>query len=172
MKKIALLSDTHGHLDESILTHCRACDEIWHAGDFGTVEVSDRLASIVTLRGVYGNIDGQTLRQIHPKVQHFFTEEVVVLMVHIGGYPGHYTPGLRELIVARKPDLLITGHAHILKIMRDEKYGNLLFINPGAAGKQGFHNIRTMVTFRIDRKNISDLQVIELGRRETKSVLS
>ncbi len=169
MKKIALLSDTHGYLDASILNHCNGRDEIWHAGDFGSVEISDTLASIATLRGVCGNIDGSDLRQIHPKERHFHCEKVYVQMVHIGGYPGHYAPGIGDLILARKPDLFITGHSHILKIMRDEKCGNMLFINPGAAGKQGFHKIRTMVTFRIDQKKFYDLQVIELGRRESQS---
>jgi uncharacterized protein len=165
MKKIALLSDTHGYVDDAILTHCMTCDEVWHAGDFGTTEVSDRLSSIQELRGVYGNVDGHELRLIHPLEQKFSCEEVNVWMIHIGGYPGRYHYGLKDQIKANPPGLFICGHSHVLKVMRDASLGNMLHINPGAAGKHGFHKERTMVNFKIDKKRIFDLEVLVLGKK-------
>jgi putative phosphoesterase len=167
MKKIALLSDTHGYLDEAIIAHCLACDEIWHAGDFGTLEVSEKLASIKPLIAVYGNVDDAKLRIIHPKQQHFSCENIKVFMTHIGGYPGHYNSDIKNKIQLSPPDLFISGHSHILKVVRDEKLNNMLHINPGAAGKYGFHKIRTMATFKIDEKKITDLQIIELGKKKS-----
>lgn len=163
--KIGLLSDTHSYLDEQILRHMRACDEIWHAGDFGQVEVSDTLAAIAPLRGVYGNIDDQQIRQIHPKVQRFTVAGLDVLMTHIGGYPGKYHPDIRPLIQAQPPRLFISGHSHILRIMPDKNLPPLLHINPGAAGRQGFHKVRTLVKFQIREGRIEQLQVVELGPR-------
>ncbi|MHA6248033.1 metallophosphoesterase family protein [Pontibacter sp. CAU 1760] len=165
MRKIGLLSDTHSYLDDQILRLLSDRDEIWHAGDFGTAEVSERLSAIAPLRGVYGNIDGADVRQLYPKVERFAVEGLDVLMTHIGGYPGKYHPDVRELIKANPPQLYITGHSHILKVMPDKKLGNLLHINPGAAGKHGFHKVRTMVRFAIENGKIQDLQVIELGKR-------
>ena len=165
MKKIALLSDTHGYLDESILDYCRASDEIWHAGDFGSTAVSDALAALKPLRGVYGNIDGSAIRLIHSVEQRFVCEETNILMIHIGGYPEHYAPLIREKLALHPPDLFISGHSHVLKVMRDEKLNQMLHINPGAAGKYGFHKMRTMVRFKIDGKRIYDLEVIELGKK-------
>ncbi|KAA9346010.1 metallophosphoesterase family protein [Adhaeribacter soli] len=162
--KIGLLSDTHSYLDDRILHHLSACDEIWHAGDFGNLEVSDTLASLKPLRGVYGNIDEQTIRQIHPKVNRFTVEGLDVLMTHIGGYPGKYHPDIRNEIQQNPPKLFITGHSHILKVMPDKKLG-LLHLNPGAAGRHGFHKVRTMMLFEINAGKIENLQVVELGKR-------
>jgi len=163
--KIGLLSDTHGYLDDQILRLLSSCDEIWHAGDFGTLEVSERLSAVAPLRGVYGNIDGQDIRQLHPKVQRFDANGLDVMMTHIGGYPGKYHPDVRQAIKANPPQLYITGHSHILKIMTDRSLNNLLHINPGAAGRHGFHQVRTMVRFAIESGQVRDLQVVELGKR-------
>jgi len=165
VKRIALLSDTHGFLDAKILKYVQQADEIWHAGDFGNLEVADALAAIKPLRGVYGNVDGHLLRNIYPLHQKFFCEEVHVWMTHIGGYPGHYAPEVKNEINITKPDLFISGHSHILKIMPDKNIPGLLHINPGAAGIHGFHHLRTMVMFTIENKTIKDLDVIELGLR-------
>jgi uncharacterized protein len=163
--KIGLLSDTHSYLDEQILRHLKDCDEIWHAGDFGSLAVSDALAAVAPLRGVYGNIDDQQIRNIHPKIQRFTLAGLDVLMTHIGGYPGKYHPDIRAIIKANPPDLFISGHSHILKIMPDKSLTNLLHINPGAAGKHGFHVVRTLVKFIINAGKIENLQVVELGKR-------
>jgi len=163
--KIGLLSDTHSYLDDQILRLLSDRDEIWHAGDFGSMDVADRLREVAPLRGVYGNIDGQDIRQLYPKVLRFEAARLDVLMTHIGGYPGKYHPDVRDLINENPPQLYITGHSHILKIMPDKNRNNLLHINPGAAGKHGFHQVRTMVRFTIEAGKISDLQVLELGKR-------
>ena len=163
--KIGLLSDTHSYLDDQIIRLLTGCDEIWHVGDFGSMEVSDRLNEIAPLRGVYGNIDDAAIRQVHPKVNRFTAEGLDVMMTHIGGYPGKYHPDVRDEIRSNPPQLYITGHSHILKVMPDKSLNNLLHINPGAAGKHGFHKIRTMVRFSINKGKIEDLQVIELGKR-------
>ena len=162
--KIGLLSDTHSYLDDRILHHLSTCDEIWHAGDFGNIEVSDTLANLKPLRAVYGNIDDQTIRLIHPKVNRFIVEGLEVLITHIGGYPGKYHPDIRNEIQQNPPGLFITGHSHILKVMPDKNLG-LLHLNPGAAGKHGFHTMRTMMKFEINAGKIENLQVIELGKR-------
>ena len=162
--KIGLLSDTHGYLDDRILHYLRDRDEIWHAGDFGTIEVSDKLAALKPLRGVYGNVDGGKLRQVHPLHNRFEVDGLKVWVTHIGGYPGRYSFEVREEIKRNPPQLFITGHSHILKVMRDPKL-NLLHINPGAAGIQGFHHLRTMVLFEINSGKIEKLQVVELGKR-------
>lgn len=162
--KIGLLSDTHSYLDDRILHHLSTCDEIWHAGDFGNLEVSDTLAGLKPLRGVYGNIDGQEIRIIHPKVNRFQVAGLDVLMTHIGGYPGKYHPDIRIEIQQNPPGLFITGHSHILKVMPDKKL-RLLHLNPGAAGKHGFHVVRTMMKFDINAGKIENLQAIELGKR-------
>lgn len=164
MKNILLLSDTHSHLDDRILNYVHQADEIWHAGDIGTVAVSDTLEKIKPLRAVYGNIDGQELRNIHPKTLEFSCEDVAVMITHIGGYPGRYVPKVRKLIDKKKPALFISGHSHILKVMNDSKR-NLLHMNPGACGKSGFHKIRTMLRFRLQEGKIENLEVIELGLR-------
>ncbi|PKV75314.1 metallophosphoesterase family protein [Pontibacter ramchanderi] len=163
--KIGLLSDTHDYVDDQILRLLEGRDEIWHAGDFGTARVAERLGEVAPLRGVYGNIDGQDIRLLYPKVLRFVANGLDVLMTHIGGYPGKYHPDIRQEIKTNPPGLFITGHSHILKIMPDKSLNNLLHLNPGAAGKHGFHQVRTMMRFSIEAGQIRDLQVIELGKR-------
>lgn len=164
MKKIGLLSDTHGFLDEKLLDLFSVCDEIWHAGDIGDESVSNRLENFKTFRAVYGNIDGTAIRAVYPEKIFFLCEEVKVFMIHIGGYPGNYAPGIKEQLAQHKPGLFICGHSHILKIMRDDK-NNLLHMNPGAAGKHGMHKMRTALRFIVEEKNIKNVEVIELGER-------
>jgi putative phosphoesterase len=162
MTNIGLLSDTHGYLPPAVFQHFAAVDEIWHAGDFGDPAIVKQLAAFKPLRGVYGNIDGQQIRAEFPLEYFFYCEQVKVFMKHIGGYPGRYAPGVRELIEKERPKLFISGHSHILKIMFDEKRG-CLHMNPGACGKQGWHQVQTLVKFSIDGDNITNCQVIELG---------
>ena len=165
MKKIGLISDTHNYLDPKVEKYFKDCDEIWHVGDVGTIKVIDGLLKIVpTVRGVYGNIDGQDIRGYFPKNLRFKCEDVDVWMTHIGGYPNRYAIDVRDKIKKNPPKLFISGHSHILKVMFDKKL-NLLHINPGAAGKHGFHKVKTIVRFTIDKENIKDLEVIELGER-------
>ena len=164
MKYIGLMSDTHGFLDEEMLQPFSDCDEIWHAGDLGENDVAVRLSAFRPLRAVYGNIDGLAVRQQFPEDLHFVCEGLKVCMTHIGGYPGKYVPRVRRLLVTTRPDLFICGHSHILKIVPDPRL-DLLHINPGACGHEGFHLIRTMVRFRIQSGRIEGLEVIELGRR-------
>jgi putative phosphoesterase len=162
--KILLLSDTHGFIDEAILKHAEQADQVWHAGDFGSLEVSNKLSALKPLYGVYGNIDGQELRKIHPLHNRFSCEGYNIWITHIGGYPGKYDLKIQQLINKNPPDIFICGHSHILKIMKDPLL-NLLYINPGAAGKEGFHKVRTIIKFNLKNKTISAMQVIELGKR-------
>lgn len=163
MLKIGLLSDTHAWWDERYLKYFQECDEIWHAGDIGSVTLADQFEALnKPLRFVTGNIDGQELRKRFPKHQRFVLEDVDVWITHIGGYPGKYAPEIAADIFRRPPKLFISGHSHILKVLYDKKL-QLLHLNPGAAGKQGFHKIRTMMRFTLDAGNISDLEVIELA---------
>ena len=164
MTRIGLISDTHNFLDENVFKHFEQCDEIWHAGDFGTAEIADRLNACKPLRGVYGNIDGYDIRSIYPEKQRWTCEEVEIFMIHIGGYPPKYIPAVKKELVAKPPQLFISGHSHILKIIYDDKL-QCLHMNPGAAGNQGWHKIRTIVRFTIDGKNMKDCEVIELGKR-------
>ncbi len=164
MKQIALLSDTHSHLDGRSIEHLSDCDEIWHAGDLGDISVLDRLNKIKTTRAVFGNIDGNLIRQSCPVELNFSCEDLKVFMTHIGGYPGNYAPGIREKLELYKPDLFICGHSHILKVMPD-KTMDLLHINPGAAGIHGFHKFRTLVKFSVSGKKIENMKVVELGLR-------
>ena len=164
MKRIGLLSDTHSYRDARILHHLTGCDEIWHAGDFGTAAVIEALEAVAPLRGVYGNIDGRDVRLSQPLVQSFEIEGLRVLMTHIGGYPGHYSPAARTLLTQERPGLFISGHSHILKVMPDPKLG-LLHLNPGAAGMHGFHKVRTMLRFEVANGKVQQLQAIELGPR-------
>ncbi len=164
MKKIGLLSDTHGYIDEKYRIHFADCDEIWHAGDIGSVAVADYLSGLAPLRAVYGNIDGQDIRLQYPEVLRFCVEEVKVFMTHIGGYPGRYEPRIYRMLVQNPPRLFVCGHSHILKAMYDKKL-DMLHLNPGAAGKYGFHAVRTLMRFVIDGRDIRDLQVIELADR-------
>lgn len=162
--RIGLLSDTHDYLDENIFKHLATCDEIWHAGDFGSLALLTRLRDFKPLRAVFGNIDGQEIRSLLPEVNVFMCEQVKVMMKHIGGYPPRYNTETRKQIIAEKPQLFISGHSHILKILYDDKL-QLLHINPGAAGKQGWHRIKTLVRFTIEGKTIKDCDVVELGAR-------
>ena len=164
MKKILLLSDTHGHLDEKIIKYIHGVDEVWHAGDIGTGVVADKISTLKKLKGVYGNIDGQDLKNQFPENQIFNCEGVKVLMTHIGGYPGRYSARLKKLIVKEKPKLYICGHSHILKVIQDKK-NNLLHMNPGACGITGFHKLRTMLRFKLNQGEIENIEAIELGQR-------
>lgn len=169
MTRIGLISDTHNYLDPSVFEHFKNCDEIWHGGDFGTIEIANELQSRLAtrsglapiFRGVYGNIDGYDVKSVYPEQLVFMCEGVKVMMRHIGGYPPRYNPETKKEIVIHRPQLFISGHSHILKIMYDEKL-NCLHINPGAAGKQGWQKVRTLVRFAIDGKDIKDCEVIEL----------
>lgn len=162
MTRIGLLSDTHGFWDDRFEKYFAECDEIWHAGDIGTNDVADRLAALKPLRAVYGNIDGYDIRHRFAEKYRFRCEGVDVLIKHIGGYPGHYDPSVRQSIYVHPPKLFISGHSHILKVMPDKTFG-LLHINPGAAGISGFHTRRTLIRFSIDNSDILDLEVIELA---------
>jgi putative phosphoesterase len=164
MTKILLLSDTHGHIDSTILKYAALADEIWHAGDIGNLSVTDKLKALRPVRGVFGNIDDHVIQKEFPEHNRFMCEGVDVWITHIGGYPGSYNVRVRDDIRMNPPKLFISGHSHILKVMNDKKLG-LLHMNPGACGKHGFHQVRTMLRFVIDGKNISDLEVVELGKR-------
>lgn len=164
MTRIGLLSDTHAYWDEKYREYFSLCDEIWHAGDIGSDALAAQLAELKPLRAVYGNIDGQSTRLQYPKVARFRVEEVEVMMTHIGGYPGRYNPEIRKELYDSRPNLFIAGHSHILKVAFDKNL-NCLHINPGAAGKSGFHQVRTLIRFVIDGSAIKDLEVIEIGIR-------
>lgn len=164
MKRIGLISDTHNYLDDSVFRHFEKCDEIWHGGDFGSAEISEQLKNFKPLKGVYGNVDGADIRSEFPEVLKFTCEDVKVLMIHIGGYPGKYSPLAKTQIIDFTPKIFISGHSHILKIMYDQKF-ECLHMNPGAAGKQGWHKVRTLIRFVIDGADIRDCEVIELGKR-------
>ena len=163
MKKILLLSDTHGHVDDHIMKYVKESDEVWHAGDIGTTQVTDTISNLKPLRAVFGNIDNHELRLSFPKELLFECEDINIYMTHIGGRPGRYSKGISEKIKSLKPKIFICGHSHILKIQFD-KVNQLLFINPGAIGKHGFHKVRTMVRFVIDKSEIKNMQVIEVKR--------
>ena len=163
MKQIGILSDTHGYLHPKLFDVFKNCDEIWHAGDIGNSETLNKLLAFKPVRAVYGNIDGQTIRSSNPEVHSFYCEKLKVLMMHIGGYPGRYEKKAKLLIEKEKPGLFITGHSHILKVIPDHKY-DLLHINPGAAGKFGLHLKITFIRLKVDGKDLSDLEVIELNK--------
>lgn len=163
--KIALLADTHNFLNEKIYEYIRDCDEIWHAGDFGTIAIADQLAAVKPLVGVYGNIDGQDVRIVYPENQVFEREHLKIWMTHIGGYPPKYKPGIKKQLDAIKPDIFVCGHSHILKVVRDQERNKMLCINPGAAGKQGFQKVSTFLTFHINAGKVSNMQVIELDKQ-------
>jgi putative phosphoesterase len=164
--KIGLLSDTHGYLDPKVLYHFKECDEIWHAGDVGNIEICDQLKTFCNIRVVYGNIDGNVIRSSYPAEQNFICEGLKVFITHIGGYPGNYSPGIAARIESEKPGLFICGHSHILKVITDKKY-NLLHMNPGAAGKYGFHKFRTILRFDVESGIVKNLEAIELGLRSS-----
>ena len=162
MKKIGIISDTHAYWDDKYLTHFESCDEIWHAGDIGSLQVAQRLAAFRPLRAVYGNCDGGDLRRRFTERLRFKCEDVDVLMKHIGGYPGHYDASIRGSIYASPPQLFISGHSHILKVQYDKTL-NLLHINPGAAGLQGGHKERTLIRLTVEGNKFADCEVITLG---------
>nr|WP_294946002.1 metallophosphoesterase family protein [uncultured Mucilaginibacter sp.] len=164
MTRIGLISDTHSYLDDAVFKHFDGCDEIWHAGDFGNIELADQLAAFKPFKGVYGNIDGADIRQVYPEHLRFKCEEVDVWMTHIGGYPDKYSPIVRKEIYLNPPQLFISGHSHILKVVFDKKI-NCLHLNPGAAGKQGWQKVRTLMRFSITADKIHGLDVIELGAK-------
>ncbi len=164
--RIGLLSDTHSYLHPRIREYFAECDEIWHAGDVGDIRVLDELKKMKPVRGVYGNIDGRDVRHEFPENLHFNCEGVSVLMTHIGGYPPRYNKRTRPMVRKERPGLFITGHSHILKIMHDPEDKKVLHINPGAAGKVGFHKVPTIVRFTLENGKVSDMQVIELRKDE------
>lgn len=163
MKKILLLSDTHSYIDDKILKYVKQADEVWHAGDIGNLKVTDAIKALKPLRAVYGNIDDAKARIEFPEHNRFKCEQVDVWITHIGGYPNRYDMRVRETIKQNPPNLFICGHSHILKVMPDKKL-NLLHMNPGAIGTHGFHNVRTMLRFEINNKDIQNLEVIEFKR--------
>jgi uncharacterized protein len=164
LTRIGLISDTHGFLDEKVFSHFKDVDEIWHGGDFGSIELADALSAFKPLRGVYGNIDGPELRHRFPETLSFQCEELPVTMIHIGGYPGRYSKEAKALIRDKHPGLFISGHSHILKVMYDKSI-QCLHMNPGAAGRQGWHKTRTLLRFVVDNREIRDCEVVELGGR-------
>ncbi len=167
MKKIGLLSDTHSFLDKRVFEYFENCDEIWHAGDIGTLDLANQLAKFKPFRAVYGNIDSSEIRHEYPLNLRFECEGVDVFMTHIGGYPGRYNKRVRGIFEENSPKLYICGHSHILKVMYDKKF-DLLHINPGACGHHGFHQMRTLIRFDLTEGEIKNLEVIELGLRGIK----
>jgi|TARA_B110000967_G_scaffold112466_1_gene115085 putative phosphoesterase len=164
MKKILLLSDTHSYIDDQILKFVNQADEVWHAGDIGSLKVTDAIKELKPLRAVYGNIDDKDARSEFPLDNKFSLENVTVWITHIGGYPNRYNQRVREELAAKPPKIFITGHSHILKVQYDKKL-NLLHLNPGAAGKHGFHKVRTMLRFELEKAAIKNLEIIELALR-------
>lgn len=165
MKRIGLISDTHGFLDEAVFQHFEECDEIWHAGDVGDAKILERLEEFKLLRAVSGNIDGQSVRSLAPEDQHFNLEGFKVWITHIGGYPPRYNPKVKPLLRVETPDIFVCGHSHILRVMRDPALSNMLYLNPGAAGREGFHKMRTLLRFSLDKGKVKDMEVVELGKR-------
>lgn len=164
MKKILIISDTHSYLEPKLIKYIEQCDEVWHAGDIGNYELCERIGKIKPLRAVWGNIDGTDLRKTYQEHLIFTCEDVKIYMTHIAGPFGKYNPKVREMLLAEKPNLLVCGHSHILKVMFDKAY-NVLYLNPGACGVHGFHKIKTVVRLEIDGKEMKNLEVIELGSR-------
>lgn len=163
--KIGILSDTHGWLDERILHHFKDCDEVWHAGDVGNTSVIETLQKFKPTIGVYGNIDGQEIRSIFPETQILYKEGLKIYITHIAGTPPRYQKGILSKLKEENPNILVCGHSHILKVMPDKKLNNMLYINPGAAGRHGFHKVRTILKLEIADGKIKHLEAIELGLR-------
>ena len=164
--KIGLLSDTHSWLDDQVFYYFKDCDELWHAGDIGTLATATKLAAFKPLRAVHGNIDGQDIRRHYPKNLLFVCEGLQVWITHIGGKPPRYTPTILTTLQQETPDIFVCGHSHILRVMHDPQLPPLLYLNPGAAGKEGFHRVRTLLRFEINDKKVKHMQAIELGKRE------
>ena len=165
MKRIGLISDTHGFLDEKVFKYFEDCDEIWHAGDIGEVSLLNELKDFKPVRAVFGNIDGNDVTSQYPEDLRFTCEGVEVWMTHIAGSPPRYNPRIKKELSLRVPHMLICGHSHILRIKRDPTYNNMLYLNPGAAGNHGFHSIKTIVRFTLENAAVSAMEVIELGKR-------
>ena len=163
--KIGLLSDTHGYLDQAVLHYFNACDEVWHAGDIGNVDVVSALEKFKPLKAVFGNIDDRTLSEKFPEDLWFTCEGLTIWMTHIGGKPPTYNPRIKKILKEKIPDIFICGHSHILRVKRDSQFNNMLYLNPGAAGNQGLHAIKTIIRFEITGKEIKNMEVIELGKR-------
>ncbi|WP_428236798.1 metallophosphoesterase family protein [Gracilimonas sp.] len=162
MIKIGLISDTHNYLDPQVFEYFEDCDEIWHAGDFGTLSIAEELQKIAPVVGVYGNIDGEDIRQVYPLHQRFEREGLKVWMTHIGGIPGRYCLPIRQEMETNPPELFVCGHSHILRISRDQDLNKMLYMNPGAAGKQGFQSQRTVIRFQIIEGKLHNVEVINL----------
>ena len=165
MLTIGLISDTHGYLDPKVFEHFKDCDEIWHAGDIGSSSVAEALENFKPFRAVFGNIDDIDLQTRYCEDLFFECEEVKVWLTHIGGTPPNYNPRIKKIFKQQVPDLFICGHSHILKIKRDSALGNMLYVNPGSAGNQGFHYVKTIVRFVVNGTKIDKMEVIELGKR-------
>ncbi len=163
--KIGILSDTHSYIDDKIFEYFSSVDEIWHAGDIGNIKTAKALQEFKPLVAVYGNIDDLQIRSIYPEYQIISREGLKIYITHIGGYPGHYASGIKTKLKTEEPGLFICGHSHILKVMPDNTIGNLLHINPGAAGQAGLHLMRTIIRLEIQKGKVTDLEVIELGKR-------
>lgn len=164
LKKVLLISDTHNYLDPQLIKHIAEADEVWHAGDIGTLVLCQQIESITPLRAVFGNADGQDIRQVYPENLSFICEGMKVYMTHIGGYPGKYPQKIKATLKEEKPALFICGHSHILKVIYDKELG-LLHLNPGACGAHGFHVVKTALRFEIQAGEIKNLAIIELGKR-------
>ena len=165
MTKIGLISDTHGFLDETVFKHFAACDEVWHAGDIGSVEIIEKLEAFKPTRIVFGNIDQKEIQWKVPEHQRFMLEGFDVWITHIGGYPPYYNPNVKKEFRLKTPDIFVCGHSHILRVMRDAKQNNMIYLNSGAAGKEGFHKMKTLLRFTLDNQKMINLEVVELGLR-------
>lgn len=163
--RIGLISDTHSHLDSRVLTHFAECDEVWHAGDIGDMTLVNQFEQFKPFRAVFGNIDDREIQTRFPEDLRFMCGGLKIWMTHIAGAPPHYNPRVKKELRNEVPDILICGHSHILRVKRDPSYGNMLYLNPGAAGNQGFHSVKTIMRFSIDNGIIADMEVIELGKR-------
>ena len=168
MKKVAIISDSHGYLDQKVINHLKKCDEVWHAGDIGNIKILNLLDGITNIKAVFGNIDGQKIRINCPENLLFYCEGIKIFMTHIGGRPGKYTQRVKKLLNLHKPDIFITGHSHILVVKKDIEYSHL-HINPGAIGKEGFHKFRTMIITEISNKKIQKLDVIQFTKSNSIS---
>jgi putative phosphoesterase len=163
MKQIGIMSDTHSFLNPSLKEFFKDCDEIWHAGDWGNIELANSLEAFKPMRGVYGNIDGHEIRLRYPEINYFKMEGIAVLMIHIGGYPSHYSPGFKKIMKNQPIDLMICGHSHILRVMKDQN-NKWMHINPGACGNHGFQSVNTAIRLKIDNTRLFDLEVWEQKR--------
>jgi len=163
--KIGLISDTHSYLDPKVFDYFNDCDEIWHAGDIGDSSLATELKNFKPFRAVFGNIDSKEIQHTFPEDLWFTLEGITIWMTHIGGAPPNYNPRIKKILKERIPDIFICGHSHILRIKRDPNFNNMLYVNPGAAGNHGFHQIKTIVRFEITNGKIENVEVIELGKR-------